>query len=137
MLKENEHQEKIISTIFKEITKNRSLCQLQKQTTQVTDIQEEEIIMSRNLPYIKGTNEKLRCILRCHKVRSTFYTETALRKLLCKLKDRVDNNDVVYEIDCSKCKAAYFGESKRSLKLRLDFNTKDLSVIAIVKIMKV
>ena len=140
VLKENEHQEKIISTIFKEITKNRSLSQLQKQTTQVTDIQEEEIIMSRNLPYIKGTNEKLQCILRCHKVRSTFYTETALRKLLCKLKDRVaavDKNNIVYEIDCSKCKVAYFGESKRSLKSRLDFNTKDLSVISIVKIMKV
>ena len=116
------------------------MSQLQKQTTQVTDIQEEEVIMSRNLPYIKGTNEKLRCILRCHKVRSIFYTETTLRKLLCKLRDRVvavDKKNIVYEIDCSKCKAAYFGEFKRSLKSRLDFSTKDLSVIAIVKIMKV
>ena len=43
--------------------------------------------------------------------------------LLCKPKDRVatqDKNNIVYEIDCSNCKAVYFGESKRSLKLRSD-----------------
>ena len=39
------------------------------------------------------------------KIRSTFYTENTLRKLLCKPKDRVateDKNNIVYEIDCSK-----------------------------------
>ena len=42
-----------------------------------------------------------------------------LRKLLCKPNDQVatqDNNNIVYEIDCSNCQAVYFGESKRSLK---------------------
>ena len=46
-----------------------------------------------------------------------------MRKLLCKPKDRVateDKNNIVYETDCSNCEAAYFGESKRSLKSRLD-----------------
>ena len=46
--------------------------------------------MSINLPYVEGTSEKLRHILGSHKIRSTFYTEKALRKLLCKPKDRVD-----------------------------------------------
>ena len=96
--------------------------QLQQQT-QAANIQEEEIKMSTNLPYVEGTSEKLRRILRSHKISSTFYTENTLRKLLCKPKDQVsteDKNNIVYEIDCSNCEAVYFGESKRSLKSRSD-----------------
>ena len=92
-----------------------------QQLTQAADIEEEEIRISINLPYVEGTSEKLRRILRSHKIRSTFYTEMTLRKLLCKPKDRVateDKNNIVYEIDCSNCEAVYFGESKRSLKSR-------------------
>ena len=85
-LKENGCQESIISKIFKGITNNHSLPQSQ-QLTQATDIQEEEIRISINLPYVEGTSEKLRRILRSHKIRSTFYTENTLRKLLCKPKD--------------------------------------------------
>ena len=109
--------------VFKKITKNHSLPQTQ-QLTQATDIQKEEIRISiKKLPYIEGTSEKLRCILRSHKIRSTFYSENTLRKLLCKPKDRVvteDKNNIVYEIDCSNCEAVYFGESKQSLKSRSD-----------------
>ena len=122
MLKKNKYQENIISKIFKRITSNHSLPQSQQQT-QATDIQEEEIRMSINLPYIESTREKLRRILRSHTIRSTFYTENTLPKLLCKPKDRVakeDKNNIVYEIDCSNCKVVYFGESKRSLKSRSD-----------------
>ena len=57
-----------------------------QQLTQATDIQQEEIRISINLPYVEGTNEKLQRILRSHKIRSTFYTEMTLRKLLCKPK---------------------------------------------------
>ena len=120
VLKENGYQESIISKIFKRITNNHSLPQSQ-QLMQATDIQEEEIKTSINLPYVEGTSEKLRRILRSHKIRSTFYTEMTLRKLLCKPKDRVateDKNNIVYEIDCSNCEAVHFGESKRSLKSR-------------------
>ena len=79
--------------------------------------------MSRYLPYIEGTSEKLRRILRSPKKRSTFYTENTLRKLLCNPKDEVateDKNNIFYEIDCSNCEAAYFSESKWSLKLHSD-----------------
>ena len=92
VLKENGYEESIISKIFKRITNNHSLSQPQQQR-QATDIQEEEIRMSTNLPYVEGTSEKLRCILRSHKIRSTFYTESTLRKLLCKPKDRVATED--------------------------------------------
>ena len=103
VLKDNRYQESIISKIFKRITNNHILPQSQ-QLTQATDIQEVEIRMSINLPYVEGTTEKLRRILRSHKIRSTFYTENTLRKLLCKPKDRVateDENNIVYQIDCS------------------------------------
>ena len=81
-----------------------------QQLTQATDIQEEEIRMSINLPYVEGTSEKLRRILRSHKTRSTFYNEKILRKPLCKPKDPVatkDKNNIVYQIDCSNCQAVY------------------------------
>ena len=86
-----------------------------QQQTQASDFQEEEIRMSINLQHVEGTSEKLRRILRSHKIRSTFYTESPLRKILCKPKDWVateDKNNIVYEIECSNCEAVYFGESK-------------------------
>ena len=92
-----------------------------QQLTQATDIQEEDTTISINLPCVEGTSEKLRRILRSHKIRSTFCTENTLRKLLCKPKDRVateKKNNIVYEIDCSNYEAVYFGESRRSLKVR-------------------
>ena len=54
---------------------------------QATDIQDEEIRMSINLPFVEGTSEKLRHILSFYKIRSTFYTEKTLCKLLCKPDD--------------------------------------------------
>ena len=76
--------------------------------------------MSINLPYVEVTSEKLRRILRSHKIRCTFYTESTLRKFLCKSKDRKDKNNIVYEINCSNCIVVCFSESKRSLKSRSD-----------------
>ena len=122
VLKENGYQESIISKIFKRITNNHSLPQSQ-QLTQVTDIQEEEIRMSIKLPFDESTSEKLCLILRSHKIRSTFYTENTFHDSLYKSKDRIateDKNNIVYQIDCSNCEAVFFGESKRSLKLRSD-----------------
>ena len=90
---------------------------------QAIDIEEEEIRISINLPYVEGTSEKLRHILRSQKIRSTFYTENPLNKLLCKPKDRVameDKNNIVYENDCSNCETVYFGESKQFLKSHSD-----------------
>ena len=72
MLKENGYQESIINKIFRRITNNPSLPQSQ-QLTQARDIQEEDIRISINLPYVEGTSEKLRRILRSHKIRSTLH----------------------------------------------------------------
>ena len=70
---------------LRELFNNHSLSQSQQQA-QATDIQEEEIGMSINLPYVEGTSEKLWCILKSNKRRSTLYMETALHKPLCKPK---------------------------------------------------
>ena len=64
-----------------------------------------------HLAYCADDVADLRSILRSHKIRSTFYTENTLCKLLCKPKDWVateDKNNLVYEIDCSNCEAVYF-----------------------------
>ena len=71
VLLENRYQESINSKIFKRITNNHTLPQSQLQT-QTTDIHEEEIRMSINLPYVEGTSEKLRRILRSHKIKVNF-----------------------------------------------------------------
>ena len=87
--------------------------------------------MGINLPYVESTSEKLWCILRSHKIRSTFYTEKSLHKLICKPKTQAateDKNNIVYGTDCSNCQEVYFCESKRSLKLG-SYNTKYLSGI--------
>ena len=87
VLKENGYQESIISEIFQRITNNHSLSQSQQQM-QARDIEEEAIRMSINLPYIEGTSEKLWGMPRSCKVRSTFYNQSTLCKVLCKLKDQ-------------------------------------------------
>ena len=76
------------SKTFKRITNNGSLSQSLQQTP-VTNIQDKEIRISINLRYVEATSEKLRCILRSHKIRSAFYTERTLHKLLCKPVERV------------------------------------------------
>ena len=86
---------------MKRITNNQSLSQSQQQK-QATDVQDEEIRMIINLPYFKGTSEKLRHILKSHKIRFIFYTESALRKILCKPKNRVaaeDKDSTLYQND--------------------------------------
>ena len=63
--------------------------------------------MSVNLPYVEDTIEKLQRILRSHKIRSTFFTGSTLRKLLRKPKDGVateGKNNIFCEIGCSNCR---------------------------------
>ena len=70
--------------------------------------------MNINLPYVKGTREKLRRIYKSHEIRSTFSEATE------------DKNNIVYEIDCSNYEAVYFGESKRSLRSRSNENKRSV-----------
>ena len=85
------------------------------------DTQEEEFRMSMNLPYIEGTSEEVRRILRSHKVRSTFYTENTLRKLLCKPKmEQLQKMKAILFMKLSvvTTKQSTLNNLKRSFKLR-------------------
>ena len=68
MLKENGYQESNISKIFKRIINNHGLPQSQQQI-EARDIQKEVIKIIINLSHVQGTSEKLRRILRFHKIR--------------------------------------------------------------------
>ena len=50
-------------------------------------------MISKKLPYVEGTSEKLRHVSKSHKIISTFHIEITLHKLLCKPKDRVAAED--------------------------------------------
>ena len=94
---------------------------LSQQFTQPTDVQEEEIRMSINLPYVEGTSEKIVHILRSQKIRPNFYTESTSRELAFKPKDPIPTKgklNIVYETDFNNCEVVYLSESKRSLTLR-------------------
>ena len=59
-----------------------------------------------------------------------------MRKLLCKPKVPVateDKNNIDYEIDCSNCKAIYFGESKRSLKSHSDEHKRSAGIATLIR----
>ena len=56
VLKENGYQESIINKIFRRVTNNHSHLPQSQQLTQAIDIQEEEIRMSINLPYVVCRN---------------------------------------------------------------------------------
>ena len=86
--------------------------------------------------YLEGYSENLQPKLKSRKIRSTFYTERTLRKLLCKPKVRVateNENNIVYENSCNNCKAVYFGESKRSLKLHSDEHKRSVRITIVIR----
>ena len=88
------------------------------QQTQVTYIQEKEIRINAYITCSEGFSEKQWRILRSYKIRSTFYTESTLCKLFCKLKDWVATEDKNYCLWnwLYNREAVYFGQSKQSLK---------------------
>ena len=71
VLKDHRYRESTMNKIFKRFTNNHSLSQSQQQT-QVINIQEQEIRMNISLPYVESFSEKLRRLLRPHKIRSNF-----------------------------------------------------------------
>ncbi|XP_057298092.1 uncharacterized protein LOC130629018 [Hydractinia symbiolongicarpus] len=77
----------------------------------------EEFIAAAFLPFVPGTSEILRRVLRQHKIK--FLT---LKSTLSKPKDKInleEQSNVVYEIPCKDCDAVYIGETKRKFKQRV------------------
>ncbi|XP_057291948.1 uncharacterized protein LOC130614539 [Hydractinia symbiolongicarpus] len=82
----------------------------------------EEFIASAFLPFVPGTSEILRRVLRQHKIKCILTSKDTLRSTLSKPKDKInleEQNNVVYEIPCKDCDAVYIGETKRKFKQRV------------------
>ncbi|CAH8464949.1 unnamed protein product [Schistosoma rodhaini] len=74
------------------------------------------------IPYRSETSEEIKRILNKHDIRVYFRTCDTIRSSLVKVKDRLpkeEQQNIVYEINCQDCNAAYVGETSRQLKVRL------------------
>ena len=114
VLKANNYSNKDINHVKRKLERK-------KQQPMESDREEEELNGYINLPYVRNTSEALRRIFKDHNIRCTFYTSETLRKLISHPKDRVPTekrNNVVYQINCQDCSAAYIGETKRSFNQR-------------------
>ena len=92
-----------------------------------TENQEQVAPVRINLPYVKGTSEKLKRIFNDHNIDCTFYTATTLCILLLHVKEPVpleQRNNIVYKYDCKDCESVYFGESKRTIAERTKEHTR-------------
>ena len=79
------------------------------------------------LPYVCGVSEAVRRILAPLGVRLTIRTNTTLRQLLVRPKDRVPTEElagVVYQIPCAASSATYVGQTGRCLGKRVKEHRK-------------
>ena len=78
------------------------------------------------LPYVKGLAEKIQKICGPYDIRTTFRSDTTLRKHLLRVKPPTEYNmtkNCIYSIPCS-CGKVYKGETCRPLKVRLEEHRK-------------
>ena len=80
------------------------------------------------LPYVQGLSGKVSGILKPFNIKITPRNSNGLSHFFKSTKDpisKLDTANVVYNIPCSDCTAAYVGTSKRPLKTRIHEHTKD------------
>ena len=74
------------------------------------------------VPYIPGSSEALRRLLRKFNLRTAFRIDNTLGRMLNKNKDKLDKQNctnLVYQIPCKDCPAVYIGQTSRQLQVRL------------------
>ena len=80
------------------------------------------------LPYIKGTTEQLKRVLRKHKFMAATKPMFTLRSQLMRAKDALGDlkqSGVVYSITCEDCDVEYIGETGRELLGHGKMNTSE------------
>ena len=82
------------------------------------------------LPYVRGTSEKLKRVLRKRRIATAMRPHTTLRRLLVSPKDKLEPGDGVYSIDCKNCEGRYIGETKRKLKVRVKEHREEAEKIS-------
>ena len=80
-----------------------------------------------NLPYIKGTTERIAKILRKENIKVSFSPPNSLRTMLDHAKDSINPSlhRGVYSIPCT-CGKQYIGETGRSFQIRLKEHIADI-----------
>ena len=81
------------------------------------------------LSYVHGLSKKLSGILKPFNIKIASRNTNGLSHLCKSTKDpisKLDTANVVYNIPCSDCIAAYIGTGKRPLKTRIHEHTKDV-----------
>ena len=93
-------------------------------------ISQQENLIKITAPYIKGTTERVKRLLRNHNVKIFDTNRNSIKSKICQLKDKRNNSEksnVVYEIPCNDCSAKYIGESSRTVKVRTHEHHLDIS----------
>lgn len=75
-----------------------------------------------SIPYVRGVSEKLRRICRKANIRVCFKSNRTIRSIVMNVKPRSppeDTKGVIYRIPCQDCNKSYYGETGRTLKVRL------------------
>ena len=81
------------------------------------------------MPYVQGLSKKLSGILKPFNIKIAPRNTNGLSHFFKSTKDPISKRDpanVVYNIPCSDCTAAYIGTTKRPLKTRIHEHTKDV-----------
>ncbi|XP_072039623.1 uncharacterized protein [Amphiura filiformis] len=88
---------------------------------------------SITLPYVRGASEGLRRILCKRGIQVHFKPRNTLRQFLVSPKDKINKTEkchTVYNIQCQNCNAAYIGETKRPLGIRVSEHRREPSPVA-------
>ena len=73
------------------------------------------------IPYVEGVSLRGKHVLKKYGVTTAIHPHTTLRRLLVHPKDKVEpeeQDELVYQIMCQSCGAAYIGETGRLFKTR-------------------
>ena len=93
-------------------------------------IAQQDNLIKITAPYIKGTTERVKRLLRNHNVKLFDTNKNSLKSKICRLKDKRNNSEksnIVYEFSCGDCPAKYIGESSRTLKVRSHEHSLDIA----------
>ncbi|EFN74754.1 hypothetical protein EAG_01936, partial [Camponotus floridanus] len=83
------------------------------------------------LPFYSNISDKFNKITRNTNIKVAFFSENKLNIFIKTHKDpipKLDNNNVVYGINCLNCEAMYIGQTKRKLKTRISEHRRNLNM---------
>ena len=79
------------------------------------------------ISYVEGVSERVDWVLKKYRVTTAMRPHRTLRRTLVHPKDKVEpeeQGELVYQILCKSCGAAYIGETGRLFKTRLNEQKK-------------